>query len=404
MKTISKDQKLIRKTRRKIIIMTTAIVGILFIALEIGYATYLNLDETNNRNISLDLLLAKPIDENISNPDQPTDGGHISFERQRGFLVKIDVDKNISFYQGNEAYSSFVTTNLESLYNNSFGNIDDLYYKSKNFSAYKIVAGVDRSIEINSIQSTIFTSSLAFVSAILIVLVLSVFLSRMILKPIQASQKNQKEFINNASHELKTPLTIIDANASILKSENIENKWINNILIETKNMNNIIVDMLNLASVEENSIVENFDLTASISNVALSFDAFCFENNIKYITNIDENIILKGNKKDVEKIIKILLDNAIKYVSKNGRIELNLTKNNNSIVLSVCNTGCNLKDSNRNKIFNRFYRDEISRDSEKTQGSGLGLSILKEICDKYHYKNSIDSKENEYFKIVIKLK
>lgn len=404
MKTISKDQKLIRKTRRKIIIMTTTIVGILFIALEVGYATYLNLDETNNRNVSLDLLLSKPIDENMSNPDQPIDGEHMNFERQRGFLIKIDVDKNISFYQGNEVYSSFVSTNLESLYNNSIGNIDDFYYKSKSYSTYKIVAGIDRSIEINSIQSTIFTSSLAFASAILIVFVLSIFLSKMILKPIQTSQKNQKEFISNASHELKTPLTIIDANASILKSENIENKWIDNILTETKNMNSIIVDMLNLASVEENSFVENFDLTTSISNVALAFDAFCFENNIKYNTNIDENITLKGNKKDVEKMVKILLDNATKYVSKNGQIELDLTQNNSNILLSVRNTGCNLKDSDRSEIFNRFYRDEIARDSEKTQGSGLGLSILKEICDKYHYKNSIESKENEYFKIVITLK
>ena len=231
------------------------------------------------------------------------------------------------------------------------------------------------------------------------------FLSARILKPIKDNLDKQKEFIADASHELKTPVTIINANATILKNENKDNKWIDNILDETKNMNGLIGDMISLAKVEEQKpVLEKEDISSIITYITLSFEPVAFEQHINFVENIEENIDLVCNEKDIQKIAKILLDNAIKYVSKNGNIEINLKKEKNQILLSVYNTGCTIEDKDREKVFDRFYRDDNSRNSEQTKGSGLGLAILKEICDKYHYSVSIDSKMNDFFKISVIIK
>ncbi len=402
MKTISKDQKLIRKTRRKIISMTTGIVAVLFIGLEIGYSSYLIINENNQINNQLNQMILKS-NEDDSSVGENTGFGKGDFDHQRGFVIKVDSSKTVTYKLGTEVYSDFVTTNLDYLYSNTSGNVGYIYFKSADYSSYKLIAGCDRSIEQTSIRNTILTSSFALLGGTLLVFLISFWLSRMILKPIQEAQKSQKEFISNASHELKTPLTIIDANASILKNGSEDNKWVNNILNETKNMNGLILDMISLASVEEKeSIIDNFDLTDAINNVALAFDAVCFEDNIEYVTNIQDEITIKGNKKDVEKITKILIDNAVKYVTAKGIINVTLLKDKTGTYLSVYNSGCTLKDGERDKIFNRFYRDEISRDGEAKQGSGLGLAILKEICNKYNYSITVDSKENTFFKITIK--
>lgn len=400
MKTISKDQKLINKTRRKIIIMTTSIVGILFLVLEVSYSTYLLVNENNETNRELDNLIERnSSNEVIGN----SNGNKDPFDHQRGFAIKVDSSKNITYLMGNEVYANFVTTNLDTLYDSVSGNINYVYYRGADYTSYKLIVGIDRSLERATISNTILSTSMAFLGGTILVLIISIFLSRMILKPIQTAQKNQKEFISNASHELKTPLTIIDANASILKNGNENNKWVNNILLETKNMNNLIIDMISLAKIEEKeSIIEDFDLTDAINNIALAFDAVCFENNIEYVTKIDDNIHLNGNKKDVEKITKILIDNAVKYVDQKGIINVTLLKDKTGTYLSVYNSGCTVKDDERNKIFNRFYRDEVSRDGETKEGSGLGLAILKEICDKYNYSIILDSKEKTFFKITIK--
>jgi len=392
--------------------MTTLIVVILFGVLETAYSSYQIIHENLNIANILDQSLNKgstQITSGTGTPsDNPVDGnqnGEMQRDQQRAFIISVDSQKNYTFLQGQEVYSSFVSNNIDTLLSNVSGNIDNVFYKSKSTNTdVTIVAGTDQTIEINSIKQTIAFSSLAFLAGDLIVFFLSFLLSKMILKPIQKSQQTQKEFISNASHELKTPLTIIDANASILKNSNEDNKWVNNILNETKNMNSLIIDMISLASVEEQeSPIEELDLSSTINNIALAFDAVCFENGIEYITNIQEKLIVKGNKKDFEKLTKILIDNAIKYVDSKGLIQVSLVKEKQIIYFSVYNSGCSLKDSEKDKIFNRFYRDEVSRDGESKQGSGLGLAILKEICDKYHYRVLLDFKENTYYKITIQI-
>lgn len=407
-KTRTKDEKIILKTKRNFVILVTSIIAIFFIAIDVSYAIYLKATDSQN----LEKLYTVAFDVYFKD-DKPQD---IPFGDNHFFTITIDKDNNLTFIRGEENYSDFVIENKETLLANNQGQIGYIFYEKKDAASFPqgatidanvkyVLVGIDRTIVTNSnINSFVIISLILLVSLVVIYIIVN-FLSARILKPIKDNLDKQKEFIADASHELKTPVTIINANATILKNENKDNKWIDNILDETKNMNGLIGDMISLAKVEEQKpVLEKEDISSIITYITLSFEPVAFEQHINFVENIEENIELVCNEKDIQKIAKILLDNAIKYVSKNGNIEINLKKEKNQILLSVYNTGCTIEDKDREKVFDRFYRDDNSRNSEQTKGSGLGLAILKEICDKYHYSVSIDSKMNDFFKISVIIK
>ena len=407
-KTRTKDEKIILKTKKNFVILVTSIIAIFFIAIDVSYAIYLKATDSQN----LEKLYTVAFDVYFKD-DKPQD---IPFGDTHFFTITIDKDNNLTFIRGEENYSDFVIENKETLLANNQGQIGYIFYEKKDAASFPqgatidanvkyVLVGIDRTIVANSnINSFVIISLILLVSLVVIYIIVN-FLSARILKPIKDNLDKQKEFIADASHELKTPVTIINANATILKNENKDNKWIDNILDETKNMNGLIGDMISLAKVEEQKpVLEKEDISSIITYITLSFEPVAFEQHINFVENIEENIELVCNEKDIQKIAKILLDNAIKYVSKNGNIEINLKKEKNQILLSVYNTGCTIEDKDREKVFDRFYRDDNSRNSEQTKGSGLGLAILKEICDKYHYSVSIDSKMNDFFKISVIIK
>lgn len=407
-KTRTKDEKIILKTKKNFVILVTSIIAIFFIAIDVSYAIYLKATDSQN----LEKLYTVAFDVYFKD-DKPQD---IPFGDNHFFTITIDKDNNLTFIRGEENYSDFVIENKETLLANNQGQIGYIFYEKKDAASFPqgatidanvkyVLVGIDRTIVANSnINSFVIISLILLVSLVVIYIIVN-FLSARILKPIKDNLDKQKEFIADASHELKTPVTIINANATILKNENKDNKWIDNILDETKNMNGLIGDMISLAKVEEQKpVLEKEDISSIITYITLSFEPVAFEQHINFVENIEENIELVCNEKDIQKIAKILLDNAIKYVSKNGNIEINLKKEKNQILLSVYNTGCTIEDKDREKVFDRFYRDDNSRNSEQTKGSGLGLAILKEICDKYHYSVSIDSKMNDFFKISVIIK
>ena len=405
MKAINRDQKLLRKTRRKIVTMTTAIVSLLFIALDASFSAYSIIKEQNTINMVLDNTLANiPMEKNESGEEKPNpDFNKPGIDNFRVFAFKLNDDNSIEYIKGENVFSSFINDYLDKIILIKDGSIENVYFRYKEINNDTYFAGFDQNLEITALKQNIFYMSSGLFGGIILVFFISFMLTKLILKPIQDAQQKQKEFISDASHELKTPITIINANASILKNGNENNKWVNNILDETRNMSDLITDMLSLASVEEKTTtLEQIEISSIINSIALSFDAVCYENNIEYESKIEEGLSIIGNIKDVEKITKILIDNAIKYVNEKGIIQIALIKDKNHPTLSIYNSGCNIKDSDKNMIFNRFYRDSVSRDSNISQGSGLGLAILKELCEKYKYSIELDSKEAVFFKITIR--
>ncbi len=217
-------------------------------------------------------------------------------------------------------------------------------------------------------------------------------LSFIVFNPIKESFAKQKQFISNASHELKTPLSIISANADVLKEEN-DNEWLSNIRSQTDRMGVLVSDMLTLAKMDEGRVKftsTEINLSEEIINATLPFDAVVFEKNKTLEIDVMENIHILAHAESVRQIVNILLDNAVKHASDNGKIIVSLKKESSRIALTVFNTGSLIPAEDSNKIFERFYRGDHSR-SRESGGSGLGLAIARGIADTNKWKISAES-------------
>ena len=210
-------------------------------------------------------------------------------------------------------------------------------------------------------------------------------LSEIIVKPVEETFEKQKQFISDASHELKTPLAVIEANSDVLESNVGENKWIGYIQKEIDSMNKLINELLLLTKIENvdnTREYEKFDLSKEIEIITSTFEGMAYERQIKIDTNIEENIIFNGNKEDIKHILSTLIDNAIKHTEEKNDIKIELKKEKGKIILQVKNKGEEIPKEEREKIFERFYRVDKSRNRNEKR-YGLGLAIAKATVEKY---------------------
>lgn len=168
-------------------------------------------------------------------------------------------------------------------------------------------------------------------------------------------------------------------NLSLYEDTN-EKKWLNNVKNETDKMNSLIKNMLDLASSENNMKFELINLSKLVEGTVLSFESMFFENKIKYEYYINENIFYKCNGEQIKQVVGILIDNAIKHSDKKGNIIISLLESKNNIILKVSNKGEAIKKGDEEKIFERFYRADKSR-NRKDNRYGLGLSIARKIIN-----------------------
>ena len=248
------------------------------------------------------------------------------------------------------------------------------------------------------------TSIFMFAGLELIIILISVNLTKWIIKPVIESFNKQKQFIEDASHELKTPISVIIASAEALENEPEEKKWLDNIKSESERMSNLVSDLLDMAK-SENGIKEQYtneNLSKLVERSVLSFESLIYEKDIKLDYNIEENINFTCNSNQIKQVIGILIDNAIKYTCLKGEIKINLKKEKGKIVLTVTNKGKEIPKEEQEKIFERFYRGDESRNRNENR-YGLGLAIAKNIVTNHNGKIGVIS-ENGYttFKIIFK--
>ena len=249
------------------------------------------------------------------------------------------------------------------------------------------------------------TTLLLFIIIEIISYLISFYLSRWIIKPAVDAFESQKRFIADASHELKTPLAVIMASADSLSQDKNEEKWISNIQNESERMNNLIKNLLDLSKIEStNTVKENVDISKLVEKSTIVLESLMFEKNITLQYDINEKIYLNCNSDEIKQLVSILLDNAIKHSINNGKIIVNLYKNKNSIILEVKNKGKSIEKGEEEKIFERFYRVDESRNRNDNR-YGLGLAIAKSIVEKNNGNISAHS-SNGYttFKVVFKNK
>ena len=228
-----------------------------------------------------------------------------------------------------------------------------------------------------------------------------------ITKPVEESFNREKEFVVNASHELKTPLAVMMASIDCLTINKKNEKWINNLKSESDRMNNLITRLLDLSKSENYLTKENLsqnDLSMIVEKRALTFESLAFEKKVKIETHVDEKINFLCNKEGIDELVSILIDNAISHSNDNSSVIVNLFRNKTEIILEVINEGEAISPDECEKIFERFYRNDKSH-NRKNNRYGLGLAIAKNIVEGHGGKITAFSKNGHTtFKSVFKEK
>lgn len=234
------------------------------------------------------------------------------------------------------------------------------------------------------------------VSTLLTCLITVIFAiaSKRAVRPFELNSNRQKQFITDASHELKTPLAIISANAEVLQYKGDGNEWTQNIIDQTKHMGKLINQLLVLAKldeVQEKSEKQEADLKLLLEETIEPFEEVATQKKVTLKLHLEEGVTIRVNREQIAQLVSILTENAAKYVNDGGKIVWRLTKTQHGAVLVVKNTTeKELPDTKR--MFDRFYRSDSSR-SSKTGGQGIGLSIAKKIVDSH--KGSITAKAGD---------
>ena len=227
---------------------------------------------------------------------------------------------------------------------------------------------------------------------ILITFIFAIF-SKRIFKPFEENSRRQKQFITDASHELKTPLAIISANAEVLAYKDGGNEWLNNITEQISHMSSLINELLTLSKVEEideDIEVESVNFSDIVNETINNFGEVFKQKNVTMQVKIEPNIVLTGNKKQLDMLVSILVENASKYVTESGVLKVLLKKSGKYTILRIFNTAKLSNDMNIKYLFDRFYRPDNSRTSV-TGGQGIGLSIAKKITNMHN--GSISAKQ-----------
>ena len=246
--------------------------------------------------------------------------------------------------------------------------------------------------------------------SLIVLFIISIYFTNKAIKPLEETFIKQKQFIADASHELRTPLTIIKTNVSILnenKQQTVESqgKWVNYIDSQASRMSTLINEMLSLANLDANKKkgeVTKFELDKILRDALLVFEVVIFEKGLVLEEHINDNVFINGEKDQIKKLISILMDNAIKYTNKNGKIVVYLSLEKSKVRLEVKNTGDGIEKEHLEKIFERFYRVDNSRD-RGTGGYGLGLSIAKAITEEHKGKIYAESVVGEYTSFIVEL-
>ena len=280
------------------------------------------------------------------------------------------------------------------------GRTSNLSYVVKDKNGYTLVAFMDNTVSEAGLRTMLRYVLIVGFTSIIGMFLISLPLSKRIIKPLEENDRKQKQFISDASHELKTPVAIIGTNTELLSREIGNNEWLENIKYENERMGMLIKQLLDLSHAEDVIVsMENINFSRTILGEILAFESFAFEKEKEFIIDIDEDVFLIGNQIQLKQLVSIILDNAIRH-SSGKNININLKRKNNTIELNFINDSYEIPQEKLNHIFDRFYRVDEVRNSEDLN-YGIGLSIAKAIIEKHGGNIEVLTK-NGKFKLIIK--
>ncbi len=271
------------------------------------------------------------------------------------------------------------------------GTDKDLIYSTYDKDNYTLVVFMDNTI-ISESFSTLFRYTLIFGSiALVLIFFISVYLARCIVKPLEKSYQVQKQFISDAGHELKTPVSVVSANLELLEREIGQNQWLDNVRYENEHMGKLVEQLLELARTENVAVAfEAVDFSRLVNGEALTLESVAFEKEIKLNTDIGGSVFINGNATQLKQLVTILIDNALQHSAVGSEISIILKEQHGNVRLSVINDGEEIPAEQRAALFERFYRADDARNGINSEKHyGLGLAIAKAIVTGHKGKISV---------------
>ncbi len=305
----------------------------------------------------------------------------VVFSREDGSVLKIENDKWI---YSDEELVELAQKVLNK--NKAWGQQGTLMYEMWLMQApdkdYDLVVFLDNTLTMNSMKTLLQNGLIVGGAAIVVLFFLSLWLSKRIIRPLEENDKQQRQFISDASHELKTPVAVIDANAELLAREVGENEWLSNIRYENDRMGELVRQLLDLSRAESAELpAETVDLSRIVTGEELAFESLAFDQGKRILSEVGEDIHVTGSETQLAQLVSVLLDNAVRH-STGEEIALSLKKQGHSAVLTVENDGEAIPEEKAAHLFDRFYRVDEARNDEGRH-YGLGLSIAKAVAEKH---------------------
>ncbi len=327
------------------------------------------------------------------------------------YIVSFDNDFNIieiiSYTKDNTNSGTIKDNAIKFINTGKDKKIGNLYFSKYSYLLDKNnnLIIIDNSNINHRLSSLLRFSVLIFILLEVLAGYISIMLTRWLVRPVEEAFNKQRQFVFDASHELKTPLAVIIASAEMLEKNPKEKKWLSNIKSEADRMNKLVINLLDLAKTESlpsKLKYSTVNLSKETERSILTFEGLVFEKGLEIDYDIEDNIEFSCDLDKIKELLSILLDNAIKHSYDNAKIRVNLFKEKENIILEVINNGDDIPKDKQNKIFERFYRVDEARNRNENR-YGLGLAIAKNIVDIHQGKISVTSSNNyTTFKVIFK--
>lgn len=400
--------------RKRFVILNMALVGVVLIVVltALGITLYRNhYNELKNTMIQVvdpfdspddkfqsvgDLTPPIPSDmpelpDGSEQPPLPPDdknsrGEHITtvfYDADSGNVSVLANDETLGGAKLKEAIEDIVSQSED------FGTLKGhslVYYRERIRNGYKI-AVADTSYISTRMTKTVLELSLVFIVSMALMFFISIRISKFASKPMENAISMEREFVANISHDLKTPITVILANNSIIRqspdsSVKEQSQWINSTDDAAKSMMDMINEMLTLSSLEsaEKSVPKSpVSLSSAVEKSVLQLESLAYDRNISINEDIKENVTVVSAADYAERICTCLVENALKYEPSGGRVGVSLTSSKKKATLTVQNYGSVISGGDLPHIFDRFYRGDKSRSEQS--GHGLGLPMVKQMTE-----------------------
>ena len=425
----------LNKLRINLTLMNTGVLIGLLLFISIFLYVVLSVDVEKNVNNNLEIYSSQ-LANNVEHLEREQNGQTVTEEEKQGYVeyIRSLIQNNISYVIFNQNYKildqspsiPLEETQLIEIAMHYFNENRDKYLISSYVSGgkdYKICTYmvVNKNGELKIVQvmknmeperallgnafrvigvTVLVGASLSFLGGY--------FLSGRSLVPIKKSVEQQQEFLADASHELRTPIAVVQTNLEVVKvsgdeTVNSQMIWVDNAYEEVRRMHRIVEDLMFLARADSGDLIvhrESVDLIYLIKDVTEKMAPLAGKKGINFINELEDDLIMIGDEKQITQLFVILLDNAIKYSNENSLIRMVGKKTHQEITVDVIDQGIGIPADETDRVFGRFYRVDKAR-SRTEGGTGLGLSIAKWIVDENHGKITIESEENIGTKVTL---